>query len=139
MKNILAIIEREIKSYFSSPMAYVLICFFVFVSGLAFVFFIMQVRQAEITNTAGFMSTLILFLSPLITMRLFAEERRTGTLEILLTSPVTETEAVLGKFGGALAVYLVMLLLTAHYPIFLLAYGQPDKGPLWLSYLGLIF
>ena len=137
LRNILAIIERETKSYFSSPIAYSLIFFFIFVSGFAFVVIAFESKQSNLRDVTGFMSTLILFLSPLITMRLFAEERRTGTLEILLTSPVTDTQAVLGKFGGALVVYLIMLALTAHYPIFLIAYGHPDKGPLWASYLGL--
>lgn len=138
LRNILAIMERETKAYFSSPIAYILILFFVFLSGFAYVFFILSVHQADLSFIVQFMSELLLFLSPLITMRLFTEERKQGTLEILLTAPVTETEAVLGKFGAAVVMYLVMLLLTAHFPLFLLAFGQPDKGPLWTSYLGLL-
>ncbi len=138
MKNILAIAERETKAYFTSPMAYILILFFVFISGLAYVFYLLQAHRADLSFVVQFMSTLILFLSPLMTMRLFTEERKQGTLEILLTCPVTESEAVLGKFAAAVILYLVMLALTAHYPLFLLFFGQPDKGPLWTGYLGLI-
>jgi ABC-2 type transport system permease protein len=138
LQNILAIIERETKAYFFSPMAYVLILFFIFISGMAYVFYVFQSHQAELSGIVGFMSTLILFLSPLITMRLFAEERRTGTLEVLLTCPVTETEVVVGKFGSAVLTLLIMLALTAHYPLFLILFGTPDKGPLWSSYLGLV-
>ncbi|MCX7918408.1 MAG: ABC transporter permease subunit [bacterium] len=137
MRNVYYIAQREIKSYFSSPIAYVLIAAFLLVSGFFYVVIINFTRTAELGLLFHNIAIMLLLLSPVITMRLIAEERRTGTIELLLTAPITETEAVVGKYFGAVCVYLLMLILTLHFPLFLIAFGNPDKGPIISGYLGL--
>ena len=137
MKNIFAIVQREVKSYFSSPIAYVLIAAFLLVTGFLYVLILNVTKEAEMERLFHNMAVTLLLLSPVITMRLFAEERRTGTIELLLTAPITDLEAVVGKYFSAVFVYFIMLILTLHFPLFLFAFGNPDKGPLISGYLGL--
>lgn len=137
MKNIFAIAQREAKSYFSSPIAYVLIAAFLLINGFLYVLILNYNKEAELGMLFHDIAITLLLLSPVITMRLIAEERRTGTIELLLTAPVTDIEAVVGKYFGAVFVYLVMLVLTLHFPLFLFAFGNPDKGPIISGYLGL--
>jgi ABC-2 type transport system permease protein len=138
MRNILAITRKELHHYFASPIAYVLATMFLFINGFIFLLLLYFQQQADMQPVIMNMGVIFLFLCPLITMRLFSEERRTGTIEILMTSPVSDTEAVLGKFFGAVGMLAVMLALTLHLPLFLILFGKPDIGPLWCSYLGLL-
>ena len=140
MKNIPSIFTREMKSYFVSPIAYVALVVFVLLTGYFFAaYFNYAVRQqAEASMRVTFQNMIItmLFLAPLITMRLFSEEKRSGTIEIIMTSPVTDTELVLGKFAASLALFLIMLALTLICPLFLIVYGNPDIAPMAVGYLG---
>lgn len=142
MKNIPAIFTREIKTYFVSPIAYVALIVFSLLTGYFFAaYFNWASRyqgEASMRVILQNMSITMLFLAPLITMRLFAEEKRQGTIEILMTSPVTDTEVVLGKFFASLLLYIMMLALTFIYPLFLIAYGNPDMAPMGIGYLGLL-
>jgi len=142
MKNVPSIFVREMKAYFVSPIAYVALIVFVLLSGYFFAaYFNWASRyQGEASMRVIFhnMSITMLFVAPLITMRLFAEEKRAGTIEILMTSPVTETEAVLGKFAASFALFVIMLILTFTCPLFLIIYGTPDVSPMVVGYLGLI-
>jgi ABC-2 type transport system permease protein len=79
-----------------------------------------------------------MFVIPMLTMRAFAEEKATGTMELLMTSPVREVELVVGKYLAACSLYFALLVLTLQYPAFLIAYGEPDLGPLYTGYLGLM-
>lgn len=141
MKNIPAIFSREMKTYFTSPIAYVSILVFVFLAGYFFAaYFNWASRyqgEASMRVILQNMGITMLFLAPLITMRLFAEEKRSGTIEILMTSPVTDTEVVLGKFMASLLLYIIMLVLTFFCPLFLIIYGNPDMAPMMVGYLGL--
>ena len=141
MKNAPSIFVREIRNYFVSPIAYVALIVFSLLAGYFFAaYFNMATRyQAEASLRMVFhnMSIAMLFLAPLITMRLFAEEKRSGTIEVLMTSPVTDAEVVMGKFAASLALYVVMLLLTFLCPLFLIIYGKPDLTPIAVGYLGL--
>ncbi len=141
MKNIPSIFAREMKTYFVSPIAYVALIVFVLLTGYFFAaYFNWASRyQGEANMRVLFhnMSITMLFLAPLITMRLFAEEKRSGTIEIMMTSPVTDTEIVIGKFAASAVLFLIMLALTALCPIFLMAYGTPDVAPMAVGYLGL--
>ncbi|MFB3895512.1 MAG: ABC transporter permease subunit [bacterium] len=137
MKNIFFIAQREVKSYFSSPVAYVLIAAFLLVSGFLYILILNYNREAELGTLFHNMAIILLLLSPVITMRLIAEERRTGTVELLLTAPITDIEMIVGKYFGAVFVYLIMLILTFHFPLFLFIFGNPDKGPIISGYLGL--
>ena len=137
MRNTLAIARKEFKSYLASPMAYVVTGIFLAVTGL--IFSISPSTYIE-TSIRGFLETgslLLLLLAAVLTMRLLAEERKMGTLELLLTAPVRDSEVILGKFLGSLGILTVMLALTLYYPILLMLFGDPDMGPIATGYLGL--
>jgi ABC-2 type transport system permease protein len=157
MRNIIAIADRELRSYFASPIAYAVIGFFALVFGWMFYtflrFFVMQsmqmsqmgmgqgqvnVNQAMIRPLILQISVVTLFVLPMITMRTYSEEKRSGTIELLLTAPLTDLEIILGKFLGALALYALMLLVTVPTITLLFWYGDPDWKPVVTSYLGLL-
>jgi gliding motility-associated transport system permease protein len=163
MKNVLAIFEKEIKSYFVSPIAYVVLTVFLVIAGYFFyniltifmersMFAAMQSQQfggpppsidvpALVSrNFFGVLSTVILFMLPMVTMASFADEKRRGTIELLMTSPVTNLQVICGKFLGALVFFLIMLLPTMLYQIFILIYSSPRMafGPIFSGYLGLL-
>ena len=137
MRNITTIALREFKSYLASPMAYVVTGIFLVLTG--FLFSISSATYFE-TSIRGFLGTgslLLLLLASVLTMRLLAEERKMGTLELLLTAPVRGSEVIVGKFLGSLGILTAMLALTFYYPIILMWFGDPDWGPIATGYLGL--
>jgi ABC-2 type transport system permease protein len=156
MRNVLAIAGRELRSYFASPIAYVVIGFFALVFGWMYVgimtWFVQQgtqmgmgmgpqnlnVNQQMIRPLLLNMTVVFLFVLPLITMRTYSEEKRSGTMELLLTSPITDLEIILGKFFGALALYGVMLAVTVIHFGLLFWFGRPEWKPLATAYLGLL-
>ena len=154
MRNILAIADRELRSYFSSPIAYIIIGFFLLPFGVFFYLYLasfvrqglqqaqfggaMNINQNVIRYVLQNASVIILFIMPMITMRTYSEEKRSGTIELLLTSPVTDIEIILGKFFGALGLYLAMLAVTLPYMGILFFYGHPEWRPLVAAYLGLV-
>ncbi len=155
MRNVLAIAQREMNGYFSSPIAYVLIGFFALLFGWFFyvplAFFEQQsmqmgmnpnqpmnINQMVIGPTLMNTTVIMLFLFPLITMRTYSEEKRSGTIELLLTSPVTDVEIILGKFLGAMALYAAMLAVTTIHMAILFIYGNPELKPILSGYLGLL-
>ena len=155
MSNVFAIAQKELKSYFASPIAYIIIGFFALVFGWFFFvslsFFIpaslqmgmpgqgpMNVHTMAIRPLLQNISVVALFVLPLITMRIYAEEKRSGTIELLLTSPVTDTQIVLGKFLGAFALYALMLAVTLIHVAILFIYGNPEWKPIASGYLGLL-
>lgn len=161
MRNFLAILERELKSYFLSPVAYVVLGFFVVATGLFFynivnwfdrismqsMMMAQQYRQAPQPINVNMMAIrplfhniaiIGLFLLPGLTMRLFAEEKRQGTMELLATSPLTNWQITLGKFASALTFYLVMLLATGVFVGLLFFFGNPEVKPILSGYLGLL-
>ena len=155
MRNILAIAQRELNAYFGSPIAYVLIGFFALLFGWFFyvplAYFeqqsmqmgmnpgqTMNINQMLIGPTLMNTTVIMLFLFPLITMRTYAEEKRSGTIELLLTSPVTDVQIILGKFLGAMALYACMLALSMIHIGILFIYGNPEWKPILTGYLGLL-
>ena len=138
MRNVLYIASKELRSYFVSPVAYVIVAFWLVATGFFF-WFSVNSNDASLRNVFGVIIVLLLLISPALTMRLVAEEARTGTLELLLTAPVQDWAVVLGKFLGALGLYATMIGLTLFYPILLIMLGgNPDWGPIWSGYLGLL-
>ena len=137
MKNILTITSKELRSYFTSPVAYVVFVIFLILSGYFFSAILFVSREASLTGVAYNMIITLLFLAPLITMKLFAEEKKLGTLEILMTKPVKDFEVVLGKFLAAVSLFGIMLLSTLVYVLILFKYGNPDSGPIISSYIGI--
>jgi ABC-2 type transport system permease protein len=153
--NILAIAHKELRSYFASPIAYVVIGFFALIVGVMYAgilgWFVTQSMQAgmggpQTLNINQMMirplvmniAVVVLFMLPLITMRTYSEEKRAGTIELLLTSPVTDLEIILGKFLGAIALYAVMLAVTLVHFGLLFVFGSPEWRPLATGYLGLL-
>ena len=156
MKQVLLICNKEFKSYFSSPIAYLLMAFFGLIFGYGLYTATYQTMQMSlrsqmmggaqpinlnneiISPLLGFASTIALFLVPMITMRLIAEEKKTGTIELLLTSPVKDYQIILGKWMGAMALFLCVLAMSAINIAMLFAWGKPDWQPVLVAYLGLI-
>ncbi len=137
MRNITTIALKEFKSYLASPMAYIVTGIFLLLTG---VFFAISSATYLETSIKGFLevgSMVLLLLAAVLTMRLLAEERKMGTLELLLTAPVRDSEIILGKFLGSLGILSVMLALTFYYPLLLIIFGDPDMGPIGTGYLGL--
>ena len=139
MKNIGTIAYKELKSYLTSPMAYIVTAIFLLLTGTFFTTYLASTGYTD-TSISGFLdpgNILLLLFSAVLTMRLIAEEKKMGTWELLLTAPVRDTEIILGKFLGSLIVLVGMLVLTLYYPILLIIMGDPDMGPIGASYLGL--
>jgi len=156
MRNIWIICRKELRSYFVSPIAYAVIALFALIFGFAFyselrLFMNFMFRSQmmgggaqpvnvnePIRGMLGFAGTLSLFLVPLIAMRLFAEEKRSGTMELLLTSPIQDLSIVVGKWFGAMMLYIGALLVSGLNVALLFAWGKPDWRPVLVAYLGLV-
>ena len=136
MRNTLTITAREFKSYLASPMAYIIIGVFLALSGFFFGNSSAAYTETSIRGFLEMSSLLLLLLIAVLTMRLLAEEKKLGTIELLLTAPVRDSEIILGKFFGSLGIIMVMLVLTFYYPILLAAFGNPDIGPIFLATWG---
>ncbi|MBV9170240.1 MAG: ABC transporter permease subunit [Chloroflexi bacterium] len=138
MRNVWAVATRELRSYFLSPLAYVVIALFLALSGYLFALILSSSRTATLNGLISNVSVLYLFIVPAVSMRLLAEEQRSGTIELLLTNPVQEWEIVVGKFLASIMLILVMLGLTLLFPLFLFIFGQPDSGPIITGYIGVL-
>lgn len=132
------IYKREMKSFFLSPMAYIVIGFYLIITGYFFSTYLITQRYATMTPIYGYMLMVVLFISPILTMKLLADEVKLGTDQLLMTSPITVTDIVLGKFFAAITVYLVGIIFTLIYPVYLMMFGTPDIGPIFTGYLGLV-
>jgi ABC-2 type transport system permease protein len=144
MSPITTIAKREFRSYFDSPLAYVVICLSFLGLGLAFFMYAKywDLDQATMRQLFGYVPVgLGLLVVPVVTMRLLAEERRSGTLEMLITLPVRDSDVILGKYLGALGLVLTLTLATLIYPIAMFVWpwqlGPLDWGPVWSGYLGM--
>ena len=156
MRNTLTIFRKEIKSYFASPIAYLLMVVFALIFGyffyIATAIFVSRGMESQMLGRSQPMdvnewvvrpllmniSVIGLFMIPMITMRLFAEEKRSGTMELLMTSPVRDTEIILGKWLAALTMFATVLAISAINVGFLFLYGKPDWRPILIGYLGLL-
>jgi ABC-2 type transport system permease protein len=156
MRNAFTIAQRDFKSYFKSPIAYIIIAAFLVIMGITFFLSMSQfnmrnmqfqqfnmgkslsITDGIIRPVFGQMNVILLILLPFVTMRLFAEEKKMHTIELLLTAPVTLAEIVLGKFLASFYLLAIMLGCTLVYPIVLFIFGNPDPGPVFTNYLGLL-
>ena len=132
----IAIFKRELKSYFYSPIGYIFIGFFLLISGYFFATSNLFRMVSDIKLVFGNLSIVFLFLVPILTMRLLSDERRTKTDQLLLTSPVSLIDIVVGKYLAALAVYFISLLATGVYSIILFIYSKPALGEVLGVYVG---
>lgn len=137
MNRTLTIAKREFRAYFNSPAAYIVVCLFLLLMGLFFwsPFFI--VNRATVRGMFDLIQVLLLPTAPALTMGLIAEEKRTGTVEILLTMPVRDTEVILGKYLAALGLLCVLMLCTLAYPLSVSSLGSLDWGPVLTGYLAI--
>ena len=161
MRNVWIIALKELNGYFRSPIAYIVLGAFALAFGYFFYFqylgpfveanlsaaqyaqmtgrpFPLNVNEMVIRPLMFLIGIIGLFLVPMITMRLFAEEKKTGTIELLMTPPITDLQLILGKFWGAMMLYASLLLLTVLYLLILFWYGNPDWKPVVTGYLGLL-
>jgi len=132
-----SIFKREVASYFISPMAYVMGAVFLMLSGYFFSVILLATHSASMQGVLGNMAVIFIFIAPVLTMRLLAEERKLGTDELIMTAPVSITSIVAGKYLAAVFTYLVYLAVTLIYPAILIKYGSPDMGPIYSGYLGM--
>jgi len=154
--NILTICNKEMQSYFRSPIAYTVIALWALIGGFFFYFglsffvqrsmegamtgqsFPMDINEWIVRPLLSNVNVVALFLIPMITMRLFAEEKRSGTMELLITSPLKDLEIIMGKWLAAVVLYAAMLGLSLLNLLTLYAYGKPDWKPMMIGYLGLL-
>ena len=154
--NTFTICNKELQSYFRSPIAYTVIALWALIGGFFFYFglsffvqrsmegamtgqsFPMDINEWIVRPLLSNVNVVALFLIPMITMRLFAEEKRSGTIELLMTSPINDWEIVLGKWLAAVSLYSIMLLVSVLHMAILFRYGSPDWRPLAVGYLGLL-
>lgn len=137
MKNTLHIAHRELSSFFLSPIAYVVMCLYMLLAGIIFMMF--QFHPANPAEMRIFFMGnvwLLIVITPALSMRLMSEELRSGTVEPLMTAPVTDAAVILGKWLGAMGFFAVMLLPTVTYVLVLMVWADPDPGPLLSGYLG---
>ncbi len=136
MKTAGVIFRRELRSYLNSPVAYIVILAFLGVTHWLFFRTFFLSNQSSLRPFFSLLPWIFLFLGPAITMRAWAEEKKLGTIEVLMTFPVREADAVLGKFLAACAFLVITLCLTISLPLTVLAVGSPDQGPILGGYLG---
>lgn len=134
----LAVFKREVKAYFYSPIAYVLIGFFVLLTSIFFVLGNIGYQMAEFNSNLATMGFTLIFIVPILTMRSIAEDRKNGTEVLLFTSPASLSGIVIGKYLAALFVFLVMTAVTFIFPIILFIFGKPALPPLLGGYTGFI-
>jgi ABC-2 type transport system permease protein len=137
MKAFLALLKKEEMALFTSPIAYVVMSVFVVIMGYTFTLTLFLTHVPTLVHLFLQIYVLFLLTVPIITMRLVAEERRLRTLEILLTSPLTEVSVILAKFLASVSLIVVMLLLSYTYALALAVLGAPDWGPIYSGYVGL--
>ncbi len=138
MRNVWTIARRELYAYFSSPIAYISMAAFLAVMGLLYWLFIVYTQEATMRYALsnGWLSFLMILFSAVITMRLLAEEQRSGTIELVLTAPVRDWELVVGKYLASLILFLVMTVITFYQPIIMKSLGNPDLSAAASGYLG---
>jgi ABC-2 type transport system permease protein len=137
MRSFLTLLGKEVRALFHSPIAYIVIAVFLFLMGYSFTLTLFVNKYATLVHIFFQSAGLLLLIVPIITMRLFAEERKAGTLELLLTAPVRESHVVLAKYVASMTVVLTMIALTGTYAIVLGMFGSPEWGPIYSGYLGL--
>jgi len=137
MRNAMTITSRELKALFVSPVAYAVSFFFLLILGVYFYFVtVVAYHEANLHGLLGVLGYLCIPMAAVITMHLFAEERRSGTIELLMTYPIKDWEVVIGKYLASLLLYAFVLLLAIQFPLFLMVFGKPDPGAVLTGFLG---
>lgn len=137
MNKILAIAKKELKTYFKSPVAYIVLIIIISVFNIFFFLLISENREATLRDVFKAMEFLFVFIVPLLTMRVFSEEKLSGTMEFLMTTPTTNTAIVLGKYLGSLIFFTLIIAMTSSYYFIIEFFGQPDRLAVLTGYLGI--
>jgi ABC-2 type transport system permease protein len=137
MSSLWTIAKRELYAYFASPIAYLVAAAFLFLCGLLFIDGVTRLQDASLLSMFSSLSIVLIFVAPVLTMRLLSREQDLGTIELLLTAPVRDWEVVAGKFLASFLYYLGLVAFTGLYVIVLAVFGNPDFGTIGASYLGL--
>jgi ABC-2 type transport system permease protein len=138
MRSLWVIAKRELYAYFISPIAYLVAAAFLFLCALFFLGGVTRWQDATLESMFGSLSIVLIFVAPVLTMRLLSREQDVGTIELLLTAPVRDWEVIAGKFLASFLYYLGLVAVTGLYLIVLVAYGDPDLGTIGAGYLGLV-
>src|SRR5512136_1953231 len=138
MSAVATVAKREVRAYFNSPAAYIVVTVFMLLAGYLFFSQLFLEKQAELRYYFTLTPLIFTFIIPAITMRLFAEEKGSGTLEMLITMPVRDWEVVLGKFLAGLAMLGAVVGMTVFYAVKVAALGPVDRGPIISGYVGLL-
>ncbi len=136
MSNVKTIFRREFAAYFNSPIAYIFITVFLLLTGGLYMMSFFMAKAVDMWDFFSKLPWILIFFIPAISMRLWAEDRRSGTFELLMTLPMKTHEVVWGKYLAAMAFYVVALLGTLSIPIMLLMVGDPDLGAVFSGYIG---
>jgi len=138
MKKVIPIFRREMAAYFFSPVAYIVISVFLLITGWIFTSEIFLANDSSLRSVFNFIPFVFLFFVPAVTMRLLSEERKSGTIELLFTMPISDLEIVLGKYLAGLGLLVTALLFTLPYALTVIILGEPDIGMLVTGYIGLV-
>jgi ABC-2 type transport system permease protein len=138
MSNVLPIFKKEMRSYFTSPVAYIVMTVFLLITGYFFANSLFLIGQASLRNVFSIIPFVFTFFVPALTMRLLAEERKTGTFELLVTMPVSNVEVVFGKYLASAALLTISILFTLTYAFTVGALGDVDVGVIFSGYVGLV-
>lgn len=136
MNKIFAIAAKELKAYFKSPIAYIVLIVTISIFNIFFFLIIDQGQEASLRNVFKVMEFLFIFIVPLLTMKTFAEEKSSGTMEFLMTTPTTNTAIVLGKYLGSLIFFTLIIGLTTSYYFIIEFFSQPERLVIFTGYLG---
>ena len=137
MNKVFAIAKKELTAYFKSPIAYIVLILTISVFNVFFYMIIDQNREASLRDVFKVMEFMFVFLIPLLTMKIFSEEKLTGTIEFLMTSPITNTAIVLGKYLGSLIFFTLIIFMTVIYYLIIEYFGQPDRMSILTGFLGI--
>jgi ABC-2 type transport system permease protein len=139
MRRIQAVAWKEMQIYFTSPMGYIVGMIYLAINGVFFVQDLgLPFPEASLSNVFQGATIILIMLAPALTMRLLAEERKLGTVELLLTAPVRDWEVVAGKYLAGLAFLLALVAVSGYYVLLLFVFASPDPGPIYVGYLGLV-
>ena len=139
MNKALTIAKKELNSYFNSPLGYIVVSVFLVIAGWMFVQTFFIIDQATMRSFFNFLPILFMFVLPAVTMSSWSEEKKSGTVEVLMSFPVSTVKVVIAKFLSSFVFLIIMLALTLAIPIMITSLGTPDRGIIWAGYLGTVF
>jgi len=139
MNKSLTITKKELNSYFNSPLGYIVVSVFLIISGWMFIQTFFIVGQATMRSFLNFLPIVFMFVLPAITMSSWSEEKRSGTVEVLMSFPISAVNVVIAKFLSSFVFLFILLVMTLAIPVMITNLGSPDQGIIWAGYFGALF